>query len=88
MNISKVLTDNNLSNSEKIVLMYLYEVNEGNSVTLSAKYISSEIGMTRATVIKTIKGLIDKGIIEKINNSNMNDGVMPNTYNLKIRKYL
>ena len=44
--------------------------------------------MTRATVIKTIKGLIDKGIIEKINNTNMYDGVMPNTYNLKIRKYL
>ena len=33
MNIKKVLTDNELSNSEKIVLMYLYEINKGNSVT-------------------------------------------------------
>ena len=40
MNFSKVLTDNDLSNIEKIVLMYLYEVNKGNSVTLSSFYIT------------------------------------------------
>ena len=88
MNFSKVLTDNDLSNIEKIVLMYLYEVNKGNSVTLSSKYISNEIGMTRVTVIKAIKGLIDKGIVVKNNNSNMYDGVTANTYNLKLRKYI
>ena len=27
MNITKVLTDNDLSNIEKIVLMYLYDIN-------------------------------------------------------------
>jgi DNA-binding MarR family transcriptional regulator len=88
MNISKVLTDNDLSNIEKIVLMYLYDINKGNSVTLSSKYIANEIGMTRATIIKAIKGLIDKGIVVKNNNSNMYDGVTANTYNLKVRKYI
>ncbi len=88
MNITKVLTDNDLSNIEKIVLMYLYDINKGNSVTLSSKYIANEIGMTRATIIKAIKGLIDKGIVVKNNNSNMYDGVTANTYNLKVRKYI
>jgi DNA-binding MarR family transcriptional regulator len=88
MNIAKVLTDNDLSNIEKIVLMYLYDINKGNSVTLSSKYIANEIGMTRATIIKAIKGLIDKGIVVKNNNSNMYDGVTANTYNLKVRKYI
>ena len=88
MNITKVLTDNGLSNIEKIVLMYLYDINKGNSVTLSSKYIANEIGMTRATIIKAIKGLIDKGIVVKNNNSNMYDGVTANTYNLKVRKYI
>ena len=88
MNITKVLTDNDLSNIEKIVLMYLYDINKGNSVTLSSKYIANEIGMTRATIIKAIKGLIDKGIVVKNNNSNMYDGVTANTYNLKVRKYM
>ena len=73
MDITKVLTDNDLSNIEKIVLMYLYDINKGNSVTLSSKYIANEIGMTRATIIKAIKGLIDKGIVVKNNNSNMYD---------------
>jgi DNA-binding MarR family transcriptional regulator len=88
MNITKVLTDNDLSNIEKIVLMYLYDINKGNSVTLSSKYIANEIGMTRATIIKAIKGLIDKGIVVKNNNSNMYDGVTANTYNLKVKKYI
>ena len=88
MNITKVLTDNDLSNIEKIVLMYLYDINKGNSVTLSSKYIANEIGMTRATIIKAIKGLIDKGIVVKNNNSNMSDGVTANTYKLKVRKYI
>ena len=44
--------------------------------------------MTRSTVIKAIKGLIDKGIIEKIYNTNMYEGSMANTYNLRLRKYL
>jgi DNA-binding MarR family transcriptional regulator len=88
MDITKVLTDNDLSNIEKIVLMYLYDINKGNSVTLSSKYIANEIGMTRATIIKAIKGLIDKGIVVKNNNSNMYDGVTANTYNLKVRKYI
>lgn len=88
MNTLKVLTDNDLSNIEKIVLMYLYEVNKGDSVTLSAKYMSNEIGITRPTIIKAIKGLISKGIIEKTYNTNMYDGIMANTYNLRIRKYL
>lgn len=88
MNIAKVLTDNDLSNIEKIVLMYLYDINKGNSVTLSSKYIANEIGMTRSTVIKAIKGLIDKGLIEKVNNLNMYDGVTANTYGLKIKKYM
>jgi DNA-binding MarR family transcriptional regulator len=88
MDITKVLTDNDLSNIEKIVLMYLYDINKGNSVTLSSKYIANAIGMTRATIIKAIKGLIDKGIVVKNNNSNMYDGVTANTYNLKVRKYI
>ena len=88
MDITIVLTDNDLSNIEKIVLMYLYDINKGNSVTLSSKYIANEIGMTRATIIKAIKGLIDKGIVVKNNNSNMYDGVTANTYNLKVRKYI
>ena len=88
MDITKVLTDNDLSNIEKIVLMYLYDINKGNSVTLSSKYIANEIGMTRATIIKAIKGLIDKGIVVKNNNSNMYDGVTANTYTLKVRKYI
>ena len=88
MDITKVLTDNDLSNIEKIVLMYLYDINKGNSVTLSSKYIANEIGMTRATIIKAIKGLIDKGIVVKNNNSNMYDGVTANTYKLKVRKYI
>ena len=32
--------------------------------------------------------LIDKGIIEKIYNTNMYEGSMANTYNLRLRKYL
>ena len=88
MNNYKVLTDKILSTGEKVVLMYLYEVSYGNSVTLSTKYISEEIGMTRPTIIKAIKGLIDKNLVVKINNTNIYDGVMPNTYNLRIRKYL
>ena len=88
MNNLKVLTDNDLSKIEKVTLMYLYEVHKGNSVTLSSKHISNEIGMTRSTVIKAIKGLIDKGIIEKIYNTNMYEGSMANTYNLRLRKYL
>ena len=88
MNITKVLTDNNLSSTEKIVLIYLYEVNKGDSVTLSAKHISNEIGITRSTVIKAIKGLISKGIVSKINNMNMYEGTTSNTYNLKTKKYM
>jgi DNA-binding MarR family transcriptional regulator len=88
MNITKVLTDNSLSNSEKIVLMYLYEVNKGNSVTLSGNYVSKQIGMTRATFIKAIKGLVDKGLIEKISNINMYEANIANTYNLKTKKYM
>ena len=88
MNNYKVLTDKILSTSEKVILMYLYEVSYGNSVTLSTKYMSEEIGMTRPTIIKAIKGLIDKNLVIKVNNANIYDGVVPNTYNLRIRKYL
>ncbi len=88
MNIKKVLTDNELSNSEKIVLMYLYEINKGNSVTLSGSYVSKQIGITRVTFIKAVKGLIEKGLIEKVSNFNMYEANMPNTYNLKTKKYM
>ena len=88
MNVIKVLTDNDLSSNEKIVLMYLYETNKGNSVTLSSKYISDQIGISRATFIKTVRGLISKGLVRKISNTDMHDTTSANTYDLKVKKYI
>ena len=88
MNMIKILTDNDLSSNEKVVLMYLYEVNKGNSITLSGKYASSQIGISRVTFIKSVRGLIDKGLVNKVSNTDMYDANLANTYNLKLKKYI
>ena len=88
MNMIKILTDNDLSSNEKVVLMYLYEVNKGNSITLSGKYASSQIGISRVTFIKSVRGLVDKGLVKKVSNTDMYDANLANTYNLRLKKYI
>ena len=88
MNFMKLLTDENLTSNEKIIVIYFYETGKGNPVTLSTKAISKDLKVSRVTIINVIKSLSDKGIIEKNNNSNIYDGTMPNTYKLKIKKYI
>ena len=88
MKAIKILTDNDLSISEKVVLMYLCETSKGNSITLSGKHASSQIGISRVTFIKAVRGLVEKGLVKKVSNTDMYDANLANTYNLRLKKYI
>lgn len=88
MNYLKVITDKELAQSEKILMIYFLHHYKSSGISTSYKHISEELNMTKPTLIKAIKGLEDKGIIRKENNTNILGGVGVNTYKVITNKYL
>lgn len=88
MNYLKVITDKNLSQSEKILMIYFLYNYKDTGVHVSYKVIGEELNMTRPTLIKAVNRLEAKGIIKKENNSDIFGGVGANTYKISTRKYI
>lgn len=88
MNYLKVITDKELSQSEKILMIYFLHNYKDSGIHVSYKIIGRELNMTRPTLIKAVNNLEAKGLISKENNSTIFGGVGANTYKISTRKYM
>ena len=55
--LGNILTDKDLSTSEKVVLLYLIDKSNNTKIDITFKALENELGMTRPTIMKAIKGL-------------------------------
>lgn len=84
--LGNILTDKNLSTSEKVVLLYLIDKSNNTKIDITFKVLENELGMTRPTIMKAIKGLQEKQLVKKENNFN-NGIITANTYKINLFKY-
>ena len=84
--LNSILTDKDLSNSEKVVLLYLIDKCYNSKLNITFKKLEEELGMTRPTIAKAIKNLEEKQIVKKENNFD-NGIISPNTYSVNLFKY-
>ena len=52
--LNSILTDKDLSNSEKVVLLYLIDKCYNSKLNITFKKLEEELGMTRPTIAKAI----------------------------------
>ena len=83
---AKDFTDKDLSTSEKVVLLYLIDKSNNTKIDITLKVLENELGMTRPTIMKAIKGLQEKQLVKKENNFN-NGIITANTYKINLFKY-
>ena len=84
--LNSILTDKDLSNSEKVVLLYLIDKCYNSKLNITFKKLEEELGMTRPTIAKAIKNLEEKQIVKK--EKNFDNGIIsPNTYSINLFKY-
>ena len=84
--LGNILTDKDLSTSEKVVLLYLIDKSNNTKIDITFKTLENELGMTRPTIMKAIKGLQEKQLVKKENNFN-NGIITANTYKINLFKY-
>ena len=84
--LGNILTDKDLSTSEKVVLLYLIDKSNNTKIDIAFKVLENELGMTRPTIMKAIKGLQEKQLVKKENNFN-NGIITANTYKINLFKY-
>ena len=84
--LNSILTDKDLSNSEKVVLLYLIDKCYNSKLNITFKKLEKELGMTRPTIAKANKNLEEKQIVKKENNFD-NGIISPNTYSINLFKY-
>ena len=84
--LGNILTDKDLSTSEKVVLLYLIDKSNNTKLDIRFKALENELGMTRPTIMKAIKGLQEKQLVKKENNFN-NGIITANTYKINLFKY-
>lgn len=84
--LGNILTDKDLSTSEKVVLLYLIDKSNNTKIDITFKVLENELGMTRPTIMKAIKGLQEKQLVKKENNFN-NGIITANTYKINLFKY-
>lgn len=84
--LDSILTDKDLSTSEKVVLLYLIDKSNNTKIDITFKTLENELGMTRPTIMKAIKGLQEKQLVKKENNFN-NGIITANTYKINLFKY-
>ena len=84
--LSNILTDKDLSTSEKVVLLYLIDKGGNSKLDITFKQLEKELSMTRPTIVKAIKGLEEKHLIKKENNF-YNGIIQANTYKVNLFKY-
>ena len=84
--LDNILTDKDLSTSEKVVLLYLVDKSNNTKIDITFKVLENELGMTRPTIMKAIKGLQEKQLVKKENNFN-NGIITANTYKINLFKY-
>lgn len=84
--LDNILTDKDLSTSEKVVLLYLIDKSNNTKIDITFKVLENELGMTRPTIMKAIKGLQEKQLVKKENNFN-NGIITANTYKINLFKY-
>ena len=84
--LSNILTDKDLSTSEKVVLLYLIDKGGNSKLDITFKQLEKELSMTRPTIVKAIKGLEEKHLIKKENNL-YNGIIQANTYKVNLFKY-
>ena len=84
--LDNILTDKDLSTSEKVVLLYLIDKSNNTKIDITFKVLENELGMTRPTIMKAIKGLQEKQLVKK--ETNFNNGIITaNTYKINLFKY-
>lgn len=64
---NEVLKNNNLTTTEKTVLLYLNSIAIDSKVSLSLVELSNLVNITKPTVIKALNSLQGKGLITKFN---------------------
>lgn len=81
MKLLNLIADKEIKNSEKILLIYLNEVikNE-NGIDLRLEDISDSTGISRPTVVKAMKKLVELGYIDVKRNICPYGSIRPNTY--------
>ena len=84
--LGNILTDKDLSTSEKVVLLYLIDKSNNTKIDITFKVLENELGMTRPTIMKAINGLQEKQLVKKENNFN-NGIITANTYKINLFKY-
>ena len=84
--LKNILTDKDLSTSEKLVLLYLMDRCEDSKIDITLRMLQDELGMTKPTITKAIKGLQEKNFIKKENNF-YNGLMIANTYKVNLFKY-
>lgn len=84
--LGNILTDKDLSTSEKVVLLYLIDKSNNTKIDITFKVLENELGMTKPTIMKAIKGLQEKQLVKKENNFN-NGIITANTYKINLFKY-
>ena len=84
--LGNILTDKDLSTSEKVVLLYLIDKSNNTKIDITFKALENGLGMTRPTIMKAIKGLQEKQLVKKENNFN-NGIITANTYKINLFKY-
>lgn len=88
MNYLKVVTDSNLKQPEKVLMIYLYENNNSGIVKATYKKLCNDLGMTKPTVIKAIKGLEGKGLMKRKFNKDPYGSISANTYIINISQHI
>ena len=84
--LKNILTDKDLSTSEKIILLYLIDKSKEYKIDITLCKMEKELGMTKPTITKAIKGLQEKNLIKKENNF-YNGLMIANTYKVNLFKY-
>ena len=84
--IGNILTDKDLTSTEKVILLYLFDKSNNTKIDITLKALGEDLGMTRPTIVNAIKRLQDKGLIKKENNF-YNGIITANTYKVNLVKY-
>lgn len=85
INIKNIFECKSLTLEEKSVFLYLSSISLDNkTVEVSYKVISEAIGKSKVSVIRYVKGLVDKGLIEVEKNVAIDGGLAANLYVLNL----
>lgn len=82
--IQDILECKLLTFEEKAVFIYLLSISNYNKAEVSYKTISEALGKSKVSIIRYIKGLTDKGVIEIEKNVAVDGGLAANLYVLNI----